>query len=76
MLPETGVCGAAVTAEKIREIVSASVLEYNDLELAITMTFGVYFYDGCISIDEVIKKADSALMEGKDKGKNAVVMAE
>lgn len=76
ILPETGVCGAAVAAEKIREAVAGAAIQCNDRELEVTMTFGVYFYDGYISIDQVINKADSALNEGKEKGKNAVVMAE
>lgn len=76
ILPETGVCGAAVAAEKIREAVAGASITHNGSDVAVTMTFGVYFYDGYLSIDQALSKADSALMEGKDKGKNAVVMAE
>lgn len=76
VLPETGVCGAAVAAEKIRAAVAENPISYNDDQIPVTMTFGVYYYDGYVSIDQAISRADSALMEGKEKGKNAVVMAE
>lgn len=73
LLPETDVKGAEILSEKLRKIIEASLFEYDEYKISITMTFGVVAYDSEGGIDETIKKADNALYEGKAKGRNCVI---
>lgn len=73
LLPETSGDGAVKTAEKIRERIETNKFHYRGLDLGITMTFGVTSSHWDDNIGEQIKKADTALLLGKNKGKNCVV---
>ncbi|MCK4762388.1 MAG: SiaC family regulatory phosphoprotein [Candidatus Aminicenantes bacterium] len=73
LLPENDLEGGCRAAEKVREKVAAILCTFKDLELSISMTFGVSIYDGSGNIEDCIKKADQALFLGKEKGKNCVV---
>ena len=73
LLPETGRDGAVKTAEKIRKKIEAKKLIYDGKELGITMTFGVATCRWEDNTEEQIKRADTALLLGKNKGKNCVV---
>jgi diguanylate cyclase (GGDEF)-like protein len=77
LLPETGVEGGRVLAEKLRENIVRHTLKYKGVSFSITMTFGVaaYDYTGSRSISDCIKAVDNALYEGKKIGKNCVVVA-
>ncbi len=46
---------------------------YEDRVLKVTMTFGVTDGDTQANIDDIIKKADQALYEGKETGRDKVV---
>lgn len=46
---------------------------YGDRMMSVTMTFGVTDGDSRTNIDEIIKKADQALYEGKETGRAKVV---
>ncbi len=75
LFPDTNCDGGKIIAEKIRKLIACSKYEYKDLKLSITMTFGV----SCFSATDIktcIKSADTALYEGKESGKNCVIMAE
>jgi diguanylate cyclase (GGDEF)-like protein len=74
-LPETSLNEAYILAEKIRKTISATVYEYNAMELSITLTFGVYEYSQEANIEHCISFADAALYEGKRSTKNCVVKA-
>lgn len=72
LLPETDREGAVKTAEKIRKQIEASHFHYEGQSLGITMTFGVAICAWDDTIEDRIKKADTALLLGKNKGKNCV----
>ncbi|MCF7858181.1 MAG: diguanylate cyclase [Candidatus Cloacimonetes bacterium] len=74
MLPETDIEGGFSLAEKIRNDIETSTYIYNDIELTLTMTFGVSVYNRPMDIDHCIKMADEALYKGKNQGKNCVVI--
>lgn len=74
LLPETGAEGAAIIAEKLREVIESLPLHFEGQRLGITMTFGVAAHRGDESIDMCIDRADTALYEGKAMGRNTVMI--
>ena len=75
LLPETEIEGARILADRIREIIEEQIIEYNGVQVSITMTFGVTVNDDYEIIEDTIKKADNALYEGKNRGRNCVILA-
>lgn len=74
LLPETGTDGAATLAEKLREAIADSLFEYRGERLSITMTFGIAVHRKGESLDACISRADAALYEGKERGRNRVMI--
>jgi diguanylate cyclase (GGDEF)-like protein len=76
LLPETGVGGAMVVAEKCRKMVASLAMEHDGHRLSnITASFGVASFPG--NGDHamaVIKAADQALYESKNNGRNRVTV--
>jgi diguanylate cyclase (GGDEF)-like protein len=75
LLPETEIEDARILADKIRKIIEEEIIEYNGIQVSITLTFGVTVNEDYEMIDDTIKKADDALYEGKDQGRNCVVLS-
>ncbi len=75
LLPETDIDGAKSLAEKIRKNISVTPFVFADLEISVTMTFGIASYNKTMRIDDCIKKSDEALYHGKQKGKNCVFIS-
>ena len=76
LLPETPISGAQVLAERIRNNIRNNVADYNGASIPVTLTFGIAMFDGESDLDEVLKKADYALYEGKRQGKDRVMVAQ
>ena len=74
MFPETPLEPAVTVAEKIRKTIAGHVFSYEDITLAVTMTFGVTCYHPGMKIDDCLKKADMAMYQGKEVGRNCVKM--
>ena len=74
MLPETGLKGAESVADKLRMAVAETVAKGPDGGVKVTMTFGVAEFSNRVSVDEIIKNADNALYQGKETGRNKVVV--
>ena len=77
VLPETDLKSAVLTAERLREIVSKSVTEYGKHVISITASFGVAGYEPSsknpeIPYEAIINRADSALYQAKNEGRNRV----
>ncbi|MBK8596489.1 MAG: GGDEF domain-containing protein [Holophagales bacterium] len=72
VLPMTPLEGAVKLAEKVRQGLAASPIEVNGLSFAVTATFGVAESDGSSS-EVLVRRADEALYEGKEAGRNRVV---
>ncbi|WP_291633197.1 GGDEF domain-containing protein [Clostridium sp.] len=73
LLPETEIEGAHILSDKIRKIIEKLNIEYEGVQIPITMTFGVTVNEEYEMINDTIKKADKALYEGKNLGRNCVI---
>ncbi len=73
ILPETGLEGATVAAEKMRKLIANNVYEIDGIDLQITMSFGVADVSEIArDIDQLIKNADHAMYKAKRNGRNRV----
>lgn len=75
LLPGTSLGGARVVSEKIRASVAERPLVCADHQISVTITFGVAECTQETTLDEAIRRADYALLEGKQAGRNRVVLA-
>jgi len=63
-------------AEQLRSGIEGLIVEMYDEEHTVTASFGVaIFPEHGATVKEVIRAADSALYEAKNKGRNRVVVA-
>ncbi|WP_160691734.1 diguanylate cyclase [Clostridium sp. C2-6-12] len=74
LLPGTNAYGATVLAEKLRSKIENTTFDTGEYKIKVTLTFGINVYDKSQNIDTLISKADSALYEGKQRGRNCVVI--
>lgn len=74
ILPDTGIEGGKIVAEKIRKNISNFDFQFDSVHFNITMTFGVSSFDHTKDIDDCIKQADELLYVGKKSGKNKVII--
>ena len=73
LLPETGVEGASVVAERLRHSLSDRRIRIGEkMEVTVTASFGVAELEEGQSVDELLRAADSALYRAKELGKNRV----
>ena len=64
---------ALVILEALLDEVRETVIEHEGTTLSVTMTFGVTEYEKGMTIDQLVKKADDLLYEGKEGGRNQIV---
>lgn len=76
LLPETEIEGACLLVDRIKKITEEQIIEYDKVKVSITMTFGVTESQDYETIEDIIKKADNALYEGKSRGRNCVILAQ
>jgi diguanylate cyclase (GGDEF)-like protein len=74
MLVETDLDDGQNVAERIRKKIEDTEFKYNNVNIPVTMTFGLSVYkEASDDIESCIKRADQALYKGKHQGKNRVV---
>lgn len=71
-LPRAALERALVVAEKLRTSVEELPIEYNKIRLRPTISLGVSEYEVGESVDDVIRAADSSLIQAKQDGRNLV----
>lgn len=63
------------TAERLRTQVASLRLTVDDHEITFTSSLGVAHYSGETTLDELVGRADKALYQAKQDGRNRVVIA-
>ena len=59
-------------AEKLRSCIENKRFEFQGQQLGVTMTFGIVTFRKGETLDQCIARADAALYEGKEQGRNRV----
>ena len=73
LLPHTTLESAYLLAERIRDAVSKSSLTYSEKQICVTVSIGVAMMnDALLNGDELLVKADLALLRGKQSNRNRV----
>ena len=73
LVPETDATGAAAVAERVRHSLSGMTLPLREAR-TITATFGVAQLEQGESGDDLLRRADRALYQGKTRGKDTVAV--
>lgn len=74
LLPDTGLDGACVQAERLRKAIFASVIQYEGKPIFVTVSLGVAVLQSeDQNLDNLLERADSHLYEAKRAGRNRVV---
>lgn len=73
LLTDCSVEKAVLVGNKIRELIESAVFKKDDFEYRITVSIGAAEYREDEKIDLFIKRADDALYEAKNTGRNKVV---
>lgn len=74
LLPETDLEGAKIVAERFRKTIEDTTVIFGKLSIKVTITLGVAQYDHALGADKSIQMADRALYEGKETGRNKVIV--
>ncbi len=72
LMPETAAKEAKVVAEKLRRKVEESPFNFKKEPVQITISFGITQFAKGESLEDVFQRADKALYQAKDKGRNQV----
>lgn len=73
IFPETQLDDALILANKIREKVEQSKFHYEDKRVFITASAGLATFRAGDTIDDVFKRADKALYQAKQGGRNRCI---
>lgn len=72
LLSDTSIDTAIGVAERIRVRILENKVLYGSKPISITASFGIALWDRHCDLDELIHRADLALYEAKNKGRNQV----
>lgn len=75
ILPETTVENAALAIEKVREAIERCPFNFNQKPIKITCSFGITSFVQGDSCETVFERADKALYEAKEQGRNRYIIA-
>ena len=73
LLPDTDLDGAAQLAERIRESLEATSIDYEGASISLTASFGVSCFPATAAAEDLLTDADRRLYDAKRRGKNMVV---
>ena len=74
LLPETEMNDAAHVAERFRKQIENQTIFFGGKEIKVTITLGVAQFDSGQGAEKCIQLADKALYEGKEHGRNKVIL--
>jgi diguanylate cyclase (GGDEF)-like protein len=72
MFPNTAAQGALIILNKLRKLLEETDFEFQGRTLKITATFGACQFASKEELEDVINRADAALYQGKNNGRNCV----
>lgn len=72
LLTETHIDDAEMTAERIRKAIERTAIQSDELKLSVTASVGVASLNKSEDFNDVFKRADSALYNAKQSGRNRV----
>ena len=75
MLPETNQRQALAVADKLRQSVAQTPFHYRNQRIALAITAGVAEFDTRSGLESSIERADRALYQGKQDGRNRCIAA-
>lgn len=73
IFPDSNGDDAYVAVERIRSNIERAETQVGDMNIKVTMTFGIAEYDFSGTVDNMLKEADEKLYTGKEAGRNRVV---
>lgn len=74
LLTDTDVASSLIMAERLRQTIMDHVFHYQEEKVQVTLTFGISEYCDNLSMEDIIKRADRALYQGKSSGRNKCVV--
>lgn len=74
LFSDTDLEGGRISADKVRRLVSERSWELEGQALEVTLTIGLCAFDGSGDMNDLLRRADEALYEGKSSGRNTVVV--
>jgi len=75
LMPETSLGGGFKIAEKIRAAVEQLNIEYDGKEIKVTISCGITIFVENDTLETAFERADKALYQAKDQGRNRCVIA-
>ena len=72
LLPNTKLSGAMKLAERIRETIQNHTFDFNGKKINVTVSIGITSVGVNDSYESLISRADEALYEAKEKGRNRI----
>ena len=75
VLSNTDLSGASFLAERIRESIASMSVEFDEQQLSITVSIGVAAFNDGDNRVKLIERADRALYDSKERGRNCVTSA-
>lgn len=75
LLPDTGEEGGKIFAERARKNIMKQHFETENQVFQVSMTFGVAVNNRVMSLDMLLRLADDAMLDGKELGRNRVVIS-
>ena len=76
LLPEAKTDDALILADKMRTFNEVNVIAYNQATISVTLTFGIAVKEDGEMVKDIIKRADTALYQGKNQGRNCVILSD
>jgi diguanylate cyclase (GGDEF)-like protein len=72
ILPQTPLDGARIKAERVRKAIAELAVASNGDRVGVSVSIGVAVFQGAESIDDTIHRADRALYQAKENGRDQV----